>query len=94
MLPFLSEKGLEPWWLASRVLYTVKDLDEFLYLQKKVYNESYKGALKYLRAALDSTPPTLEALFPLVQVIKYIKLIFQVVEITHSPTGVVFSAKD
>ncbi|XP_063947348.1 uncharacterized protein LOC108192343 isoform X2 [Daucus carota subsp. sativus] len=62
-------QGLEPWWLASRVLYTVKDLDEFLYLQKKVYNESYKGALKYLRAALDSTPPTLEALFPLVQML-------------------------
>ncbi|KAL8087838.1 uncharacterized protein LOC141697523 [Apium graveolens] len=65
----LYAQGLEPWLLASRVLYSVKSLDEFLDLQKKVHNESYKGALKYLRAALDSTPPTLEALFPLVQML-------------------------
>lgn len=65
----LFAQGLEPWLLASRVLYSVKSIDEFLDLQKKVHNESYKGALKYLRAALNSTPPTLEALFPLVQML-------------------------
>lgn len=65
----LYAQGLEPWLLASQVLYSVKNIDEFLDLQKKVHNESYKGALKYLRAALNSTPPTLEALFPLVQML-------------------------
>uniref|UniRef100_A0A164WDE0 Uncharacterized protein n=1 Tax=Daucus carota subsp. sativus TaxID=79200 RepID=A0A164WDE0_DAUCS len=64
-----SSESLEPWLLASRVLYSVKSLDEFLYLQKKVHNESYKGALKYLRAALHSVPSTPEALFPLVQML-------------------------
>ncbi|KAK1389283.1 TAF RNA polymerase I subunit A [Heracleum sosnowskyi] len=65
----LYVQGLEPWLLASRVLYSVKSLDEFIDLQKKVRNESYKAALKYFRAALNSTPPMLAALFPLVQML-------------------------
>lgn len=94
MLPLLSGKGLEPWLLASRVLYSVKSLDEFLYLQKKVRNESYKGALKCLRVALDSTPPAPEALFPLVQVVKHLLVIFQISQSTHSSILVVFSTNE
>lgn len=72
------------------MLNSVKSLDEFLDLQKKVHNESYKGALKYFRAAVNSTPPTLEALFPLVQVLKHVSVIYQIVQSIHSSKPVVF----
>lgn len=70
LLPFAFDTDLEPWLLPLRFLNSTKNLDEFLYVQKKIHNDSYKSALKYLRLALNSTPPMYEALLPFVQVTK------------------------
>lgn len=66
---FAFDADLEPWLLPLQFLNSTKNLDDFLYVRKKIHNDSYKGALKYLRFALNSTPPIYEALLPLVQVL-------------------------
>lgn len=61
--------GLEPWLLPLRLSHTTENLEDFINMQRKIHNDHYKGAVTYLRLALYSTPPTFEALLPLIQML-------------------------
>ncbi|CAN6555255.1 unnamed protein product [Malus baccata var. baccata] len=45
------------------------DREDFMNSQTTIFNDSFRNAVKYLRRALHSTPPVLQALLPLVQLL-------------------------
>ncbi|KAK6132663.1 hypothetical protein DH2020_033615 [Rehmannia glutinosa] len=69
LLPVLSHKSLPPWVLPIKLPSSHENLEDVLYMHRKLHNNHYKSALKYLRVALYSTPPVVEALHPLIQML-------------------------
>ncbi|KAL6553488.1 hypothetical protein OROGR_007330 [Orobanche gracilis] len=61
-------QGLPQWLLPLKLPSSLENLDDALYMHRKLHNNYYDNALKYLRVALYSTPPVVEALQPLIQV--------------------------
>ncbi|KAK6154296.1 hypothetical protein DH2020_008544 [Rehmannia glutinosa] len=70
-LPFIHQllEGLPPWVLPIKLPSSHENLEDVLYMHRKLHNNHYKSALKYLRVALYSTPPVVEALHPLIQML-------------------------
>lgn len=66
---FTAHGGLDSCLFPFRMPRTTEDLVEFIYLHRKVLNDHYENALKYLRSALHSTLPLLAALLPLIQLL-------------------------
>ncbi|KAL6538313.1 hypothetical protein OROGR_012301 [Orobanche gracilis] len=62
-------QGLPPWLLPLKLPSSLENLDDALYMHRKLRNNYYDNALKYLRVALYSTPPVVEALQPLIQML-------------------------
>ncbi|KAK6132783.1 hypothetical protein DH2020_033461 [Rehmannia glutinosa] len=62
-------QGLPPWVLPIKLPSSHENLEDVLYMHRKLHNNHYKSALKYLRVALYSTPPVVEALHPLIQML-------------------------
>ncbi|KAK3036303.1 hypothetical protein RJ639_031275, partial [Escallonia herrerae] len=61
--------GLEPLLLPLRLCHSKQNLEDFIFMQKKMHNDYYKAAVNYLRVALHSTPPVFGALLPLIQIL-------------------------
>ncbi|KAL6561772.1 hypothetical protein OROMI_017373 [Orobanche minor] len=62
-------QGLPPWLLPLKLPSSLENLDDALCMHRKLHNNYYDNALKYLRVALYSTPPVVEALQPLIQML-------------------------
>ncbi|XP_048437035.1 uncharacterized protein LOC108868684 isoform X1 [Pyrus x bretschneideri] len=67
---FYALEGLESLLLPIRLPEST-DREDFMNSQTTIFNDSFRNAVKYLRLALHSTPPVLQALLPLVQLLLY-----------------------
>lgn len=63
---FYAHGSLDSWLLP---LHLPENLEDYINLREGILNDYYIDALKYLRLALESTPPVLAALLPLVQLL-------------------------
>ncbi|KAL8528561.1 hypothetical protein ACS0TY_006110 [Phlomoides rotata] len=71
-LPHVSvfyTQGLPPWIFPMKLPTSHENLEDTVYMHRKLHNNYYKNALKHLRVALYSTPPVTEALHPLIQML-------------------------
>lgn len=75
MIYFLlySNVGLPLWLLPLQLPSSNENLEDDLSRHRTLCNDHYKNAIKYLRHALHSSPPVLEAFHPLIQVIAYVQ---------------------
>ncbi|KAI3466075.1 hypothetical protein Pfo_022738 [Paulownia fortunei] len=64
-----TARGPTPWLLPIKLPSSHENLEDALYMHRKLHNNYYKSALKYLRVALYSTPPVVEAFHPLIQML-------------------------
>ncbi|KAK2968393.1 hypothetical protein RJ640_004399 [Escallonia rubra] len=62
-----SAPGLDPLLLPLRLPHLKQNLEDFIFMQKKMHNDYYKAAVNYLQVALYSTPSEIGALLPLIQ---------------------------
>ncbi|XP_020082908.1 uncharacterized protein LOC109706481 isoform X2 [Ananas comosus] len=62
-------RGLDKTLLPIQLKHLDGDLEQSIYLYRKLANENYKDAVKHLRLALHSTPPVMAALLPLIQLL-------------------------
>ncbi|XP_050105317.1 uncharacterized protein LOC126584978 isoform X2 [Malus sylvestris] len=65
---FDALEGLESLLLPIRLPEST-DREDFMNSQTTIFTDSFRNAVKYLRRALHSTPPVLQALLPLVQLL-------------------------
>ncbi|KAL0406760.1 UNVERIFIED_CONTAM: hypothetical protein Slati_3989900 [Sesamum latifolium] len=61
--------GLPPWLLPIKLPSSHENVEDAVYMHRKLHNNYYKSALKHLRVALYSTPPVIEAFHPLIQML-------------------------
>lgn len=61
------------WLLPLQLPSSDENLEDVLNMHRALRNDNYKNAIKYLRHALHSSPPVLEAFHPLIQVIAYVQ---------------------
>lgn len=54
-----------------KLLVSDESLEDAVYKHRKLLNSYHKSAVKHLRVALHSTPPVIEALHPLIQVLTF-----------------------
>ncbi|KAK9078219.1 hypothetical protein SSX86_002276 [Deinandra increscens subsp. villosa] len=57
------------YFLMPLKLPRTNNLEDFISLQRSIQNDHYKAAVKHLQNALHSSPPTVEALLPLIQML-------------------------
>ncbi|OAY83857.1 hypothetical protein ACMD2_15426 [Ananas comosus] len=62
-------RGLDKTLLPIQLKHLDGDLEQSIYLYRKLANENYKDAVKHLRLALHSTAPVMAALLPLIQLL-------------------------
>ncbi|KAH6775599.1 hypothetical protein C2S52_013160 [Perilla frutescens var. hirtella] len=62
-------QGLPPWLLPMKLPSSHENLEDAVHIHRKLLNKHYKSAVKHLRVALHSTPPAIEALHPLIQML-------------------------
>ncbi|KAL3631447.1 hypothetical protein CASFOL_024431 [Castilleja foliolosa] len=62
-------RGLPPWLLPINLPSSDENLEDAIRMHRKLLNSHYKNGLKYLRAALYSTPPVVEAVHPFIQML-------------------------
>lgn len=62
-------QGLPPWLLPMKLPSSHESLEDAVYKHRNLHNSHYKSAVKHLRVALHSTPPAIEALHPLIQML-------------------------
>ncbi|XP_024979581.1 uncharacterized protein LOC112516649 [Cynara cardunculus var. scolymus] len=48
---------------------STNNLEDFVSFQRRIHNDHYKAAVKHLRGAVHSSPPAIEALLPLIQML-------------------------
>ncbi|MCD7450102.1 hypothetical protein HAX54_003520 [Datura stramonium] len=60
-------RGLPLWLLPLQLPSSNENLEDDLNMHRTLRNDHYKSAIKYLRNALYSSPPVLEAFHPLIQ---------------------------
>ncbi|PHT98537.1 hypothetical protein BC332_32542 [Capsicum chinense] len=62
-------RGLPLWLLPLQLPSSNENLEDDLNMHRTLRNDHYRNAIKYLRHALYSSPPVLEAFHPLIQVL-------------------------
>ncbi|XP_060209297.1 uncharacterized protein LOC132636448 isoform X1 [Lycium barbarum] len=62
-------RGLPLWLLPLQLPSSNENLEDDLNMHRTLRNDHYKSAIKYLRHALYSSPPVLEAFHPLIQML-------------------------
>ncbi|XP_004251881.1 uncharacterized protein [Solanum lycopersicum] len=62
-------RGLPLWLLPLQLPSSDENLEDVLNMHRALRNDNYKNAIKYLRHALHSSPPVLEAFHPLIQML-------------------------
>ncbi|KAJ8561026.1 hypothetical protein K7X08_027216 [Anisodus acutangulus] len=62
-------RGLPLWLLPLQLPFSNENLEDNLNMHRTLRNDHYKSAIKYLRHALYSSPPVLEAFHPLIQML-------------------------
>ncbi|KAJ0047237.1 hypothetical protein Pint_04808 [Pistacia integerrima] len=66
---FVALEGLDSWLLPVRLPNSSEDYEIAIRKYRKLLNDDYKNAVKYLRFALYSTPAVSAALLPLIQLL-------------------------
>ncbi|KAK9269595.1 hypothetical protein L1049_001371 [Liquidambar formosana] len=66
---FSAYGDIDSWLLPLQLPHSTENFEDFICLHRKMFNDHYDGALKYLRFALYSNPPVLAALVPLIQLL-------------------------
>ncbi|KAK3198396.1 hypothetical protein Dsin_021811 [Dipteronia sinensis] len=64
---WFSKERLDSWLLPIKLPNSNEDYENYIIKHKKLLNDDYKNAIKYLRFALLSKPPVPAALLPLIQ---------------------------
>ncbi|XP_057795913.1 uncharacterized protein LOC131012025 [Salvia miltiorrhiza] len=62
-------QGLPPWLLPLKLPISHESLEDAVHMHRKLLNDDYNSAVKHLRVALHSTPPAIEALHLLIQML-------------------------